>query len=133
MSDSVRSHRWQPTRLLCPWDSPGKNTGVGCYFLLQCMKVKSESIYMYTYINISHVLAIVNSAAVNIGIHVFFSIMVSSSICSVMELLGHMLVLFHVSKGISILFSLVMVSVFIPANSASGYSFIHTLSSIYCS
>ena len=36
-------HRWQPTRLLCPWDSPGKNTGVGCHFLLQCMKVKRES------------------------------------------------------------------------------------------
>ena len=37
------THRRQPTRLLCPWDSPGKNTGVGCHFLLQCMKVKSES------------------------------------------------------------------------------------------
>ena len=33
----------QPTRLPCPWDSPGKNAGVGCHFLLQCMKVKSES------------------------------------------------------------------------------------------
>ena len=43
MSDSVRPHRWQPTRLPRPWDSPGKNTGVGCHFLLQCMKVKSES------------------------------------------------------------------------------------------
>ena len=43
MSDSVRPHRRQPTRLLRPWDSPGKNTGVGCHFLLQCMKVKSES------------------------------------------------------------------------------------------
>ena len=43
MSDSVQHHRWQPTRLLCPWDSPGKNTGVGCHFLLQCMEVKSES------------------------------------------------------------------------------------------
>ena len=43
MSDSVRPHRWQPTRLPCPWDSPSKNTGVGCHFLLQCMKVKSES------------------------------------------------------------------------------------------
>ena len=43
MFDSVRSHRWQPTRLPRPWDSPGKNTGVGCHFLLQCMKVKSES------------------------------------------------------------------------------------------
>ena len=43
MSDSVRPHRWQPTRLPHPWDSPGKNTGVGCHFLLQCMNVKSES------------------------------------------------------------------------------------------
>ena len=43
MSDSVRPQRWQLTRLPRPWDSPGKNTGVGCHFLLQCMKVKSES------------------------------------------------------------------------------------------
>ena len=43
MSDSVRPPRRQPTRLLHPWDSPGKNTGVGCHFLLQRMKVKSES------------------------------------------------------------------------------------------
>ena len=43
MNDSVRPHRWQPTRLRRPWDSPGKNTGVGCHFLLQCMKVKRES------------------------------------------------------------------------------------------
>ena len=43
MSDSVQPHRQQPTRLPHPWDSPGKNTGVGCHFLLQCMKVKSES------------------------------------------------------------------------------------------
>ena len=43
MSDSVRPHRWQPNRLPRPWDSPGKNTGVGFHFLLQCMKAKSES------------------------------------------------------------------------------------------
>ena len=43
MSDSVRPHRRQPTRLPRPWDSPGKNTGMGCHFLLQCMKMKSES------------------------------------------------------------------------------------------
>ena len=43
MSDSVRPLRWQPTRIRRPWNSPGKNTGVGCHFLLQCMKVKSES------------------------------------------------------------------------------------------
>ena len=40
--DSVRPHGGQPTTLPHPWDSPGKNTGVGCHFLLQCMKVKSE-------------------------------------------------------------------------------------------
>ena len=43
VSDSVWPHRRQPTRLLRPWDTPGKNTGVGCHFLLQCMKLKSES------------------------------------------------------------------------------------------
>ena len=43
VSDSVRPHRRQPTRLPRPWDSPGKNTGVCCHCLLQCMKVKSES------------------------------------------------------------------------------------------
>ena len=43
MSDSVQPHRQQPTRLPHPWDSPGKNTGMGCHFLLQWMKVKSQS------------------------------------------------------------------------------------------
>ena len=43
MSYSVWPHRRQPTRLSHPWDSPGNNTGVGCHFLLQCMKVKSQS------------------------------------------------------------------------------------------
>ena len=43
MSDSVQPHGLQPSRLLRPWDSPGKNTGVGCHCLLQCMKVESES------------------------------------------------------------------------------------------
>ena len=43
MSNSVRPHRRKPTRHPHPWDSPGKNTGVGCHFLLQCVKVESES------------------------------------------------------------------------------------------
>ena len=43
MSDSVQPHRQQPTRLSRPWDSLGKNTGMGCHFLLHCMKVKTES------------------------------------------------------------------------------------------
>ena len=44
MSNSVRPHRWQPTRLPRPWDSPGKNTEVGCHFLLQCITVKVKSL-----------------------------------------------------------------------------------------
>ena len=52
VSDSVRPHRRQPTRLLCPWDSPGKNTGVGCHFLLQCMSVKSESEVAQSYLTL---------------------------------------------------------------------------------
>ena len=43
MSDSVRPQRQQPTKLPGPWDSPGRNTGVDCHFLLPCMKMKSES------------------------------------------------------------------------------------------
>jgi len=43
ISNSMWPYRRQPTRLCRPWESPGKNIGVGCYFLLQCMKVKSES------------------------------------------------------------------------------------------
>src|SRR5574337_825899 len=44
MMYNVRPQRWQPTRLPHPWDSPGKNTGVGCHFLLQCTKVKVKSL-----------------------------------------------------------------------------------------
>ena len=43
MSNSVQPHRWKPTKLPHPWDSPSKSTRVGCHFLLQCMKVKNES------------------------------------------------------------------------------------------
>ena len=53
VSDSVRPHRRQPTRLLCPWESPGKNTGVGCHFLLQCMNLKSESEVAQLYLTLS--------------------------------------------------------------------------------
>ena len=53
MSNSVRPHRWQPTRLPCPWDSQGKNTGVDCHLLLQCMKVKSESEVTQSYPTLS--------------------------------------------------------------------------------
>ena len=52
MSDSVRPHRWQPTRLPCPWNSPDRNTEVGCHFLLQCVKVKSESEVAQSYLTL---------------------------------------------------------------------------------
>ena len=52
-SDSVRPRRWQPTRLLRPWDSSGKNPGVGYHFLLQCIKVKSESEVALSYQTLS--------------------------------------------------------------------------------
>ena len=54
MSDSVRPHRRQPTRFPHPWDSPSKDTGVGCHFLLQCMKVKSESGVTQSYPTLSN-------------------------------------------------------------------------------
>ena len=53
MSDSVRPHRWEPTRLPCSWDSPGKNTEVGCHFLLQRTKMKSESEVAQSCVNLS--------------------------------------------------------------------------------
>ena len=52
MSNSVRPHRWQPTRLLHPWDSPGKNTGMGCHFFLQWVKMKSESEVTQSYLTL---------------------------------------------------------------------------------
>ena len=50
----MRPHRRQPTRPRCPWDSPGKNTGVGCHFLLQCTKGKSESEVAQSCLTLSH-------------------------------------------------------------------------------
>ena len=50
----MRPHRWQPTRLRRPWESPGKNTGVGCHFLLQCMKVKNESEFAQSCLTLSN-------------------------------------------------------------------------------
>ena len=77
-----------------------------------------------------HVLAIVNSAAVNNGIHVSFSILVSSEYMP-RNGIGHMVVLFLVFKEISIPSSIVAVSIYIPTNRARAFTFLHTLSSIY--
>ena len=171
MSDSVRPHRRQSTRLLHSWDSPGKNTGVGCRFLLQCMKVKSESevarscltlsdpmdcsppgssvhgifqewgaivfsVYMcYIFfihsslcLGCCHIMAIVNTAAVNMTLHVsFWMIIVSGYICPGVVLVDHMLVLLESY----ILFSIVAVPIYIPSNSVGRFPFSSTLCSSY--
>ena len=79
-----------------------------------------------------HVLAIVNSASMNNGIHVSFLILVFSEYMPRMGLVGHMVVLFLVFKGISIPSSIMAVSIYIPTNSAGAFPFLHTISSIYC-
>ena len=79
-----------------------------------------------------HVLAIVNRAAMNIVVHNFLNYGFSQGICLVVGLLGRMVVLFLVFWGTFILFSIVAVSIYIPTNSARGFPFLHTLSSIYC-
>ena len=79
-----------------------------------------------------HALAIVNSAAVNIGVHVTSFSYDFLRVYAYMGLLGHMVVLFLVFKGISILSSTVALSIYIPTNSARRLPFLHTLSSIYC-
>ena len=77
-----------------------------------------------------HVLAIINSAVMNIGVHMSLSILVSSVCVTGVGLLGHMAVLFPIFYGISTLFSIVAVLVCIPTNSVRGFPFLHTLSSI---
>ena len=70
-----------------------------------------------------HVLAIVNSAAMNTGVHVSLLILFFWCICPAVGLLGHMAVLFPVFQGISTLFSMVAIPVFIPTNSVRGFPF----------
>ena len=78
-----------------------------------------------------HVLVIVNGAVMNIGVHTSLSVLVSLvCVCPGVGLLGRMVVLFPVFKGISTLFSIVAVLVCIPTNSVRGFPFLHTLSSI---
>ena len=67
VSDSVRPHRQQPTRLPRPWDSPGKNTGVGCHFLLQCMKVKNESEVSQSCLTLSNPWTVAHQAPPSMG------------------------------------------------------------------
>ena len=79
-----------------------------------------------------HVLAIVNSTAMNNGIHVSLSILVPSGYMPRSGIVGHMVILFLVFKGISIPSSIVAVSICLHINGARAFPFLHTLSSIYC-
>ena len=79
-----------------------------------------------------HVLAMINSAAMNIGVHVSLSDLVPQCVFPGVGLLGHMAILFPVFKEISTLFSIAVVLVCIPTKSVRGFPFLHTLSSIYC-
>ena len=70
-----------------------------------------------------HDLAIVNTASMNIGVHVFLELWFSLGICTGVGLMGHMVILFLVFKGTSIWFSIVAVSIYIPTNSTRGFLF----------
>ena len=144
----MRPHRWQPAMLPHPWDSPGKNTGVGCHFLLQCMKVKSESEVSQSCPTLrdpmdcslpgSSVHGIFQARVLGWGAIAFSTTFSeketslkraqnSQGICPVLGLMGYIIVLSLVFKEISILFSIVGASVYIPTNSARGFAFLHII------
>ena len=137
MSNSVQPHRWQPTRLPHPWDSPGKNRGVGCHFLLQCMKVKSESEVTQSCLTLSNpmdcspqgssVHGIFQARVLEWGAIAFFN----SYLFKIVILYHTMIFLFSNYFGIFILFFIVATPDYILANSVQGFSFLHNLTSIY--
>ena len=137
MSDSVRPHRRQPTRLPHPWDSPGKNTGVGCHFLLQCMKVKSESEVTQSCLTLSNpmdcsppgssVHGIFQARVLEWGAIAFFN----SYLFKIVILYHTMIFLFSNYFGIFILFFIVATPDYILANGVQGFSFLCNLTSIY--
>ena len=114
MSNSVRYHRWQPTRLPRPWDSPGKNTGVDCHFLLQCMKVKSESEVAQSYPTLSDP---VDCSLPGSLVHGIFQARVGCHCLLHVSLLGW--VLFKQTFKYSLLFSISLLCSPHPVNSSS--------------
>ena len=110
----MRPHK-QPARLPHPWDSPGRNTGVGCHFLLQCMKVKSESEVAQSSPTLPDPM---DCSPPGSSVHGVFQA----------RTLEWGAIAF--SGGTSILFSIVMLPVYIPTNSIGGLPFLYAFSSI---
>ena len=137
MSNSMPPYRQQPARLPHPWDSPGKNTGVGCHFLLQCMKVKSESEVAQSCLILRDPM---DCSPQGSSVHGIFqarvlkwaAIAFSDSCLFKIVILYHTLVfLFSEYFGIFILFFIVATPDYILANSVQGFSFLRNLTSIY--
>ena len=84
------------------------------------------------YLGCLHVLAIINSAAMNTGVHISFQIVFFSGFMPRSGLQGHVVALFLIFKGISTLFSIVNVPIYIPTNNVGGFPSLHALSSICC-
>ena len=125
VSHSFWPHELYPARFLCPWNSPGQSAGVGCHSLLQGLNPGlwhcRQILYLLNHqgspghLSCFHILATVNSGAMNIGIHVSFQISVFIFFWYMypgVKLLGHMVVLFLVFWETAILFS--TVAVFLP-------------------
>jgi len=128
VSDSVRPHGWQPTRLPHPWDSPGKNTGVGCHFLLQCMKVKSESEVAQSCPTLSDPMdcSLPGSSA-----HGIFQARVLEWGAIAFSVVGSHDSFIPNHFRIFILSYIVAVSIYIPINSERGFPFLRTLSRVF--
>ena len=125
MSDSVWPQDQQPTRLLCPWDSPGKNTGVGCHCLLQyILHLLYAFICRWTF-RLFPCLSIINSVAMNIEVHVSFQIIVLPECMSQSGPAGSYGNSIFVFWETSILFSTVATPVYIPTKRVWRFPFLH--------
>ena len=127
--------KWQPTPVFLSGKSHGQRNMVSHSPWGHKESDMTERLLFLSvdgYLGCFHVLANVNSATMNIGGTCLLEMWFSQGTCLVVGFLGHMVVLLLVFKEISILFSIVVVSIYIPASSAREFPFLHILSSIYC-
>ena len=123
-------HRLQPTRLLCPWDSPGMSTGVGCHFLLQCMKVRSETEIAQSCPTLSDPMDCLPGSSA----HGIFQARVLEwgAIAFSLKLLSHMIILYLTFWATAKLFFEVAEPFYNPTSSVGGLQFIHILTNACC-